>query len=146
MHANVLRRLDQPADRRERLEWIVTDVGMHGRSSGQRAARRDEDGVAVGIGAGDHLGADAAAGAAAAVLDHDALTEHGAKPIRDDARHAVGRSARRERHDHLDRTIGIGLGVREISAKKRPAQRPSDAQRDGKQRSDHRGLPAVPAT
>ena len=86
MHGNDLRRLDEQPDRRERLGRIVADVLVHGRAGRQRSAGGDQDGVAVGIGGRDHLGAVAAACAAAVVLDHDALAEHGAEPVRDDAR------------------------------------------------------------
>ena len=97
------------ADRHEHLDGIVADVGVHRRTGGQRAAGRDEDGVAVGIGGRHELGADAAARAAALILDDDALAKHCAKPVCDDARHAVGRPTGRERHDHLDRPVRIGL-------------------------------------
>ena len=100
-----------------------------------------QDGVAVGIGSRDKLGADAAAGAAAAVLHDDALTEDGAEPIGNDARHAVGRPARRERHDEFDRAIGIVLGLREIGAE----QRAADVQRYRQQNSNQPGLPSFSA-
>ena len=121
------RRLDQLADRRKHLDRIVADVGVHRRAGGQRSARRHQERVAIGIGGRDELAADAAAGAAA-VFDHDGLAEHRAEPVGDDARHAVGRPARRERHDHLDRfPAGISLRVRKIGAVQRPTRRTAKA-------------------
>jgi hypothetical protein len=79
------------------------------RTGRQRAAWADEKGIAVGIRGCDRLGADAAAGAAAAVLHHNGLAQHGAEPVRDDARHVVGRPAGRERHYHLDWMVRIAL-------------------------------------
>ena len=135
--------VDELADRHKRLDRIVADVAVHGRAGGQRAARRDQEGIAVGIRGRDELCADAAARAAAAVLHHDVLAEDCPEPVRDDACHAVGRPAGRERHDHPDRPIGIGLGVRRLDA----VQRPSGAQRCCKQGSHHLGLLRVsPAT
>jgi hypothetical protein len=113
MHGDDQRRLHHLGDRHEHLHRVVADVLVHGGAGGERATRRQQDGVAVGVGARDELGADAAARAAAAVLDHDALAEHRAEPVGDDARHAVGRPAGRERHDHLDRLLGRpGLRLR----------------------------------
>ena len=92
------------ADRRENLGRVVADVGVYGRAGRQRSTRSHQESVAVGIGGGDELAADAAAGPAA-VFDDDGLSEHHSKPLGDDARHAVGRSARREGYDHLDRLL-----------------------------------------
>ena len=111
MNANVLRRLDELGDWREVLERVVTDIFVHRRTRRQRSSWRHQNGVAVGISARDELGANAAPGAAATVLDHDTLAEHSAEPIRNDACHTIGRSARRERHDHLDRPVRIGFGL-----------------------------------
>jgi hypothetical protein len=88
-----------------------TDIAVDRGPGGKRSARRDQDGVAAGIGARDHLGADAAARAAAAVFHDDCLTEHFAEAIGDDAGHAVGRPTGRERHDHSDRPVGKGLAL-----------------------------------
>src|SRR5262249_43485237 len=70
-----------------------------------------------------------------AILHHDGLAEHDAEPVGDDPRHAVGRSAGREWHDHPDRPVGIGLSVRVIDR----AQHPAGAQQCRKQRFDHLG-------
>ena len=69
---------DHLADRYERLDRIVADVGVHGRAARQRPARGDQDRVAIGIGGRDRLGTDAAPGSAAAVFHHDGLAEHDA--------------------------------------------------------------------
>ena len=138
MCRNDQRRFDHLANRYERLGGVIADIWMHRGAGGQRAAGRQKDGVAVGIGGRDELCTDTTTGTAAAVLDHNALAEHGAKPIRDDARHTVGRPARRKRHHELDRTVGIGLrlGVPKASA----LQHPSGAECCGNQDSrDHFG-------
>src|SRR5262249_16804010 len=84
----------------------------------------------------DDLAAEAAAGAAL-VLDDDALAEDCAEPVRDDAHQAVGQSARRERHDDLDRPVGVGvgLGLRDADA----VQGPAGAQQCRNQGSRHPG-------
>jgi hypothetical protein len=78
VNGQYLWRFDHLADGYERLGRIVADVGVHGRAARQRPARGDQDRVAVGIGGRDRLGADAAAGAPAAILNHDRLAEHDA--------------------------------------------------------------------
>ena len=62
----------------------------------------DRDGVAVGRGLGDHVGAERAAGAAA-VVDHDLLLEDFLQLLPDHAGDQVVRPAGRERHDQPDR-------------------------------------------
>jgi hypothetical protein len=47
------------------------------------------------------------------VLDDDRLPERGPHALAEEARDRVGRPAGRIRHDHRDRTRGIGLGRRD---------------------------------
>ena len=56
----------------------------------------------------DGAGADVAAGAAL-VLDDDTLAPHLGEPLPEHAGDDVGRSARGERHDDLDRLVRIAL-------------------------------------
>ena len=66
--------------------------------------------VAVGIGLGDHVGADIAVGAGA-VVDDDLLAECFAEFLADGARQRVGRTAGSVGHDQPDRFVRIGLGM-----------------------------------
>ncbi len=82
---------------------------------GVGADRAEHQGVAIGRGIGDPLGAGHAAGAAD-VLDHDLLAENLAHARCHDAAEHVGRAAGRERNDHRDRLGRIALrrcGARE---------------------------------
>jgi hypothetical protein len=51
------------------------------------------------------------------ILDDDRTADGGAEMGADDARHDVGRSGGRERHDDLDRTFGIACRPRLLQAK-----------------------------
>ena len=113
-------------DQHDRLEILLQVVVAADRSAvaDMGVPLADVDGVAVGRRARDAADADAAAGAAD-VLDDHRLTERGPHALRQDARHDVGRAARRERHDHRDRPRRIGLRVRA-----------GDAAQDGKCRRE----------
>ena len=87
-----------------------------------------QQGVAVGIGFGDDLGADIAAGAGA-VVDDDRLAPFARQPIGDDARHDIGGAAGGKRHDEFHRARRIILRpcrVRE-SETERAMKSPSSA-------------------
>ncbi len=96
-----------------------------------RRGRAEQQRVAVGLRLCDHLGADIAAGAAL-VVDDDLLAEIGRHADRDDARDQVGRPARRERHHHAQRLVGIlrgglpGRQKREGAREKRSNEEPHD--------------------
>ena len=86
---------------REILARIVTGVGIERRVDRERAGIGQQDGVAVGRGLCDRTGRDRAAGAAA-VLDHDLLSERLAHPLGHQARQRVIAAAGRERHHQRD--------------------------------------------
>ena len=69
--------------------------------------------VAVGLGIERRLGADVAA-TTGLVFDHDGLAPLARQPVEDDARHEVGRPARRIRHDHLHGATGVILGLTRV--------------------------------
>ena len=104
-HHEHVRRVHQLRDRREVLDRIVGQVveqrGVH-RDRGRGHQQR----VAVRLGARGLSHADVA-GRAAAIFDDDALPERLRHEGRKDAADDVGRSARRERHDHRDRPVRI---------------------------------------
>lgn len=93
--------------RREVLERIVGKVRLHEGIDGERPVRADEQRVAVGRRVRHEFGADAAAGAAA-VVDHNRLAERARNAFADDAADDVGVAAGGERHDQVDRPVGIG--------------------------------------
>jgi hypothetical protein len=70
--------------------------------------------VTVGVRLDDHLRADDRAGAAA-VLDHDRLTDGVADALRDDPCHRVGAAAGRIGDDETDGPRGIVVGKRGLS-------------------------------
>jgi hypothetical protein len=88
------------------------------RNSGHDAGAAEQQGVAVGLGARRRLGGDRSA-AAGAVLYHHGLTKRLLQALRDQARHHVGRSARRARYDDLDGAIRIGRARRTRQQRRR---------------------------
>ena len=98
------------ADRRQVLDRVIGHLG-HGRQDHDLRLHAPQQRVAVGGRARDAFDRDRAAGAGA-VLDHELLAEHVAEALRDDARHAVGVAAGRERHDDLHRPVRPVLGLR----------------------------------
>jgi hypothetical protein len=79
----------------------------------------EQDGVAVGCGMGDSLGADDGR-RPGAVLDDDGLAECLAHGAADDAREIVGAAARRIRHHDPDRPVRVGrLGEAAVCADER---------------------------
>ena len=79
------------------------------RRIGREVAHRHQQRVAVRRGLRGGGGADHGGGAGPR-LDDDLLAPVLEHLLRDDARQDVGRSARRERHDDLDRPVGIFVG------------------------------------
>ena len=71
---------------------------------------RQQEGVAVGRGLRDRVGADRSGRAAGPVLDDEVLAQRLVELLHQDAGDAVDRSAGRERHHDGDRARGIGLG------------------------------------
>ena len=102
------RRLREIADGREILADIERHLHLHGGIDTHRAGRSDAEGVAIGRGLGDEVEADHGAGPGA-VLDHHGLAESFFELRLDRTRRRVGRAARRERHDEVDRLARIGL-------------------------------------
>ena len=103
------RRHRQPRDRLQ----IVHDVPRH-RIERRRAdvARPVADAERVAVGRRIHHAADADGGAGAGHgLDQNRLAERVFHMVADDPRDRVGRPARRERHDEVDRLRRIGLGL-----------------------------------
>jgi hypothetical protein len=106
-----LRRVVDDAHLREALRRIVFEVRIERGRRRLRAHIADRDGVAVGLrldGAGHAQGP----AGAADVLDHQRLAERARHMLADKAGYDIGRSARRERHDHGDRLIWILGGGR----------------------------------
>jgi hypothetical protein len=77
---------------------------------GQRRIDRHEHCVTVGRRLLDHLSANNRVGADA-VLNHNGLGPILAHLLADHARKDIGGSARWERHDNPDRSVGKGAGV-----------------------------------
>jgi hypothetical protein len=88
---------------REIAQRIVADLGIDERADDGERQRGDDEVVAVGLGIGDGLHADYAAGAGAR-LDEELLLEHAGEVIGDDAGKNVGGAARREGIDDAHRT------------------------------------------
>jgi hypothetical protein len=116
--------VDQLRDRREILGGVIRQGLEQGRVDGDRR-RRDEERVAVGRRAGCDSHA-AIAGGAAAIVDHDALSQSLRQGGGEDARDDVGRPARRERYDEGDRALRIGR-VRATTIRHRCQQRHHEA-------------------
>ena len=92
--------------------------------------RRDDgaEGVAIGRGLGDHIGADDGVGARL-VLEHDGLAERIGNLLADEAGHQIGVAARRVRHDHSDRPVRPVLRQGITRAGKRERQNCNGANR-----------------
>ena len=95
-------------DRGEMLERIDVEARIERGRDAERAGRAEQQRVAVGVGGGGGLEADGGA-RAGAVLDDHLLAEACRHRLAGQPRHGVDRAARRERHDHLDRLVRIGL-------------------------------------
>ena len=108
-HLIILRDL---GDRSEDFARIVIAIVGHRRQHHERADVSAQQAVAVGIGARDRF-CSQTAGGARTVLDHDGLSERARQVLTENPGADIDRTARRERHDHFDRTRGIGLLRRE---------------------------------
>jgi hypothetical protein len=85
----------------------------------KHARTDDEDGVAVRVGFGDHVGGDIAAGAGL-VFDHDRLAPDILQAVADQARGGVGGASRREGHDDAHRFRGpVDAGAASARGRKR---------------------------
>ncbi|MNL00236.1 hypothetical protein D3C87_1206620 [compost metagenome] len=115
----------QQRDVREILRRVVRQLGPDGRVD-HVVRGRDQQRVAVRVGARHDLGADLPAGAGA-VVHHEGLLQLGLHVTGDAARQQVGHAARRERHDD-----GDGLGGPVLLREGRRGDRGGD-------RGGHRG-------
>jgi hypothetical protein len=82
-------------------------IGVDAGADGERADVEQQERMAVGLGLGDHFGADVAA-RPGFVIHHDRLLPDVAQLLADRARKHIGGAARRERHDDADRLAGEG--------------------------------------
>ena len=89
-------------DRQQVLERIKTQPRVDMRIDGDAAVRAKEQRIAVGRGLGGLGGGDVAVGAGA-VLDHHRPAAGFLQILCDQPRRRVGRAARRDRHQQLDR-------------------------------------------
>ena len=89
------------------LQRIIADGLANMRSEHKRRFGRDQQRVAIRIGFRHDAGADPG-GRASAVLDDDRLAQPILQMRRQQPRHDVGSTTRRERHDDADRTGWIG--------------------------------------
>ena len=89
---------DQLRDRRDVLLRVVGQLGEQQRVDGERPADADADDRAVGLGLGDRVGAEIAAGARLVLHHESAARIFLAELIGDQPRHRVGRRAGAERH------------------------------------------------
>ena len=104
-----LRHLGDQRDQGEVFERIVEDLVLQAVADGDRAGAGDRDGVAVGLGLRDEIGAERAAGAGPVVDDHE-LAEEVLHLLPDHPADDVVRPAGRERHHEADRLCRIVLG------------------------------------
>ena len=111
MRDQVERRGADQAHRREILERLVGQLGEEMRVDRDLADVGDQQRVAVGRRLHD-LGHAIDAARAAHVLHHDRLAQRIGELAADQARHRVGKSAGRVRHDDPDRARRIVLRVR----------------------------------
>jgi hypothetical protein len=102
-HAHHVGLGDQQRHRREIADRVVAQRRIE-ELVGGKPWPDDEDGVAVGIGTGHHVGGDVAAGAGL-VLDHHRLAPHLLQAVADQPRGDVSRAARRKRHHDAHRSL-----------------------------------------
>ena len=112
VHRQHIGQVADPHDRREALLRIVGLVRVKADVDRQWPGCTEKNRVAVGLRAGDKLGADVAA-RACLVLDHDRLAQLRLQALGQPACQRIGRPARRKRHHQRDRArrkIGRGKG------------------------------------
>ena len=98
-------------DRQQVLEHVDRHRRIDMRIDGDQAVGGHDQRVAVGLGVGGHFSGDIAVGAGA-VLDEERLPHRLGQALRQEPRGDVGRPARRDRHQHLDRPRRILLRAR----------------------------------
>ncbi len=111
VHRDHVGHVGQVGDGLEVLDRVVRQLGVAGRVHGHGRDRRDADGVAVGRGLGDGVGADRTA-PAGAVFHHHRLAQDAAHLVRRATADDVGGAAGGERNDQADRLGGVALGLR----------------------------------
>ena len=100
-------------DRSKVLDRIIARVPGNSGNDGERAGIAIEQGVAVGISGSRRPRRQRAAGTGT-IFDDDALAQDLLHLLRHQARHHVGLTAGRRRHDHLDHSFRIeALGARQ---------------------------------
>ena len=129
--------LASAADRGEIVGHVERQLGV-GRCHHHVRGRVHQHRVAVGLGLGDHAGAERGAGAAA-VFDHEGLAELPADLFEHGAGGDVGSAAGRERHHDLDRLLG-GPVLR------RGGMRPGKTRTRSTSRSQQRVMDVSPIT
>ncbi len=128
MHDHDLGERRRQHDGREVARRVVGQGAEQCRVYGQGLAG-DQQRVTVGFRLGDRVVAEIAAGARA-IVDHELLAEAIRQAAAERARQHVEAAARRERHDHTHRVIGItALGARAGTAGEREDD---ECQQDGK--------------
>ena len=111
-------------DLRDEAQVAVHVVGNLVEHVGQRQDRRrvrDQQGVAVGLGARHHVGAEHA-GCPRLVLDDEGRAQPAPHFLAQGARQGIGGAARRLRHDKGDRPAGKRLGRLQRSTRQRCRQ------------------------
>ena len=112
------RQIGDQRQQAEILHGVVGQLLVEQRIEHEDRRRREEQRVAVGLGARRGFGADRAL-RAGLVLDHDGLLQVAAEIFADHAAEHVGRAARGIGHDQLDRTHRI---FRRMGVAARPRQ------------------------
>ena len=130
-----LRRVVDDADLREAFRRIVPEVRIKRRRRRLRPHVADRDGVAVRRGLGGAGHAETAAGAAD-VLDDEGGAERAPHVLADQAGDDIGRPARGERHDDIDRFGRILLRGR----RQTPRRQRNKTTRSQETNAPHRAL------
>ena len=107
VHEKQRRRRGDQADWRQVLARVVTDVAIKIRPGCQCRGVAEDNRVSVRRSVGDLAGANRAAAAGIAVLNHDPLAERRAHLVRDRPRHDVVGAAGRQRDDQNDRPVRV---------------------------------------
>jgi len=108
MHHHEHRHVGDERNRRECLAGIERHRPVEKFIDALEAGRGHQQRVAVRLRLGDDVGADIAA-RARTILDDDRLAERLRELLAHRAGEHVDQPARRERRDHADRPVGVGL-------------------------------------
>ena len=108
MHQQQQRKVADARDDAEVAQRIIGQIFVDRRIDRERTGRGAGDGVAI-VGCGHHGLQPGDAIGTGAVVDDDLLADALAEFLRDDARHEIDTTTRREWHDHADRFVGVGL-------------------------------------